>query len=122
MRRPADSADARTYRFGGFIVDLATSRLTHGGQPIHLASRAFDVLAVRLQHAGQTVDKEQLFREVWQGLFVEENNLARHISVIRKALHTFEPDQEYIVTIAGRGYRFAADVAVNRNGEEPAPP
>src|SRR5262249_4182160 len=60
----------------------------------------------------------QLLHDVWGGVFVEENNLARHISVIRKALHTFEPDQEYIVTVAGRGYRFVADFGVSAGSDD----
>jgi Tol biopolymer transport system component len=41
---------------------------------------------------------------------VEEGNLARHVSVIRKILRGFDGDREYIVTLAGRGYRFAFPV------------
>jgi hypothetical protein len=44
---------------------------------------------------------------VWPARFVEENSLHFHISTLRKALG---PDRGFIKTIAGRGYRFVADI------------
>jgi Tol biopolymer transport system component len=114
MQQPVNIAGDGVYRVGPFEIDLAASRLSCRDQPIHLTKRTFGVLALLVQHAGHTVDKEQLFKEVWGDVCVEENNLARHISVIRKSFHSFEPDQEYIVTVPGRGYRFVPDVTAAR--------
>jgi Tol biopolymer transport system component/DNA-binding winged helix-turn-helix (wHTH) protein len=59
---------------------------------------------------GQLVDKEELFRQVWPNTFIEPNNLARSICMIRRALHERDKDQEYILTVSGRGYRFIPPV------------
>jgi DNA-binding winged helix-turn-helix (wHTH) protein len=42
--------------------------------------------------------------------FVEEGNLARNISSLRKALGEHLRELEYIATVARRGYRFIAQV------------
>lgn len=51
-----------------------------------------------------------MIREVWADTFIEENNLAFNISVLRKALGESSTSPRYIETVARRGYRFIADV------------
>jgi Tol biopolymer transport system component/DNA-binding winged helix-turn-helix (wHTH) protein len=104
---PADSL----HRFGRFIADPAVGRLYDGADHVPLTPKSFRVLMVLVELQGQLVDKDELFRRVWPGTFVEQNNLARNISMIRKALHERDPNQEYIVTVTGRGYRFVAPVS-----------
>jgi Tol biopolymer transport system component/DNA-binding winged helix-turn-helix (wHTH) protein len=99
------------YRFGAFLADPAVGRLYHGTDEVPLTPKSFSVLVVLLASNGQLVSKEELFSHIWPDTFVETNNLARNISMIRKALHERDGDREYIVTITGRGYRFVAPVA-----------
>jgi Tol biopolymer transport system component len=56
------------------------------------------------------VPKEDLMREVWPGTFVEPNNLAFNISLLRKALGENGAATDYIETVPKRGYRFIANV------------
>jgi DNA-binding winged helix-turn-helix (wHTH) protein len=67
--------------------------------------------------------KEELIEKVWNGEFVEEGNVARHVSMLRKALSDDGEDRKYIVTVQGHGYRFVRDVkAAERIGEPSAEP
>ena len=84
--------------------------LLNGGEVVRLPPKAVDTLLVLLQTAGQPVDKEALMRAVWPDTFVEDNNLAHHISVLRKTLGNGEGGTAYIQTIPKRGYRFVGDV------------
>ena len=63
------------YKFGAFCLDPAQRRLTLNGEPVHVAPKAFDVLLVLVQRAGNLVDKSELMQAVWPGLFVEEGNV-----------------------------------------------
>ena len=47
---------------------------------------------------------------MWHGTVVEENNLARNISTLRKVLDDTPGENRFIVTIPGRGYQFVGDV------------
>lgn len=58
----------------------------------------------------ELVTKDELMREVWPDTFVEEANLSRNIFLLRKALGETPQDHQYVVTVPGRGYRFAEDV------------
>ena len=49
-------------------------------------------------------------KSVWPDTFVEEANLSRNIFMLRKALGETPQDHQYILTVPGRGYRFAENV------------
>src|SRR5215211_2952197 len=101
---------APIHRFGPFVADAAAGRLYYGVDDVPLTPKCFKVLMVLVRLQGQLVSRDELFHQVWPDTFVEPNNLARNISMIRKALHERDPDTEYIVTVSGRGYRFVASV------------
>jgi predicted ATPase/DNA-binding winged helix-turn-helix (wHTH) protein len=93
---------ARHYRFGRFEVRPTERMLLVDGQPATLGTRAFDVLLVLIEHRDRLVIKSELLDLVWPGLFVEENNLQVQVSALRRLL-----GPQAVVTIPGRGYRFA---------------
>jgi Tol biopolymer transport system component/DNA-binding winged helix-turn-helix (wHTH) protein len=95
--------------FGRFSLDLAEHRLLRDGQPVPLTPRVFDLLRVLVENAGRLVEKERLLKDVWADTFVEESNLNRAVSVLRKALGETDAER-YIETVPKRGYRFVAIV------------
>src|SRR5262245_22556651 len=100
----------RFYEFGPFLVDVNKSVLIRDGEIVPLGLKAFEVLLMLLQHPGQVLKKEELLKQIWPDTVVEENNLARTISALRKALDEHPNKHQYILTVPGRGYRFVADV------------
>lgn len=102
--------EIQIYRFGGFQLDAVKRVLLHENAPVQLPSRAFDVLLALVKHNQCVIDKDELMRLVWGERVVEENNLVRHISTLRKALYESPNDHRYIVTVPGRGYSFVAEV------------
>ena len=97
------------YAFGDFRLDAKNRVLRLGERPIALTPKAFEVLLLLIQHGGQAVSKDELMRTIWPDSFVEESNLTQTVFMLRKALGE-TPEQRYILTIQGRGYRFAAEV------------
>ena len=91
-------------------MDAGRQLLLRDGQPVPLTSKTFETLLVLLQHSEQMVSKDELMKQLWPDTFVEESNLTYHISMLRKALGESPQDHRYLVTIAGRGYRFAEKV------------
>jgi Tol biopolymer transport system component/DNA-binding winged helix-turn-helix (wHTH) protein len=107
------------YDFAGFQLDSVRRHLIFKEKKIHLAARAIDVLEALLARAGETVDKDEMMRAVWGATVVEENTLARNILLIRKALGQ-TAENKFIVTVAGRGYRFVCPVTL-RTPPAPSP-
>jgi DNA-binding winged helix-turn-helix (wHTH) protein len=101
---------ARFFEFGPFRVDGTKCVLLREGKIVPLNLKAFEILMALIRNHSQVLEKDELFRQVWPDTVVEENNLARNISALRKALDEHPNEHHYILTVPGRGYRFVADV------------
>jgi DNA-binding winged helix-turn-helix (wHTH) protein len=90
------------YESGDWEMDLAQRELRTRGVPVPIGGRAFEIVEILVQSAGELVTKNDLMGRVWPGTIVEDNTLQFHISAIRKALG---PDRGLLKTVSGRGYR-----------------
>ncbi len=105
------------YQFGPFELDTAEHTLFHRGLPVPLTPKVFDLLEILVRNRGRLVEKERLIQELWPDAFVEEGNINRNISILRKALGADPMGRRYIETVPKRGYRFIGDVRVLPPGE-----
>src|SRR5271157_628248 len=108
------------FEFGPFRLNPAERLLLRGQTPVRLPPKAFDALAFLVENRGRLLEKDELLRGVWPDTFVEESNLAQHISILRKALQDGEDGPRFIETVPTRGYRFIAEVRVLGEGREVA--
>ncbi len=99
------------YQFGNFSLDAAERLLFDGNDTISLTPKAFETLLLLIENGGHVLSKEEIMERVWADSFVEENNLAQNISILRKALGE-TADTKFIETVSKRGYRFIAPVQV----------
>jgi DNA-binding winged helix-turn-helix (wHTH) protein/Tol biopolymer transport system component len=107
-----------TYEFGPFHMDPDKQILRRGDDVVPVPPKAFETLLVLVRRSREVVSKEELLKEVWPNSFVEESNLSQNIFLLRKALGDTAENRQYIVTLPGRGYRFAATVrTVSENGD-----
>lgn len=98
-------AETRVMRFAGWELDRAAHELRVAGQRVQIGGRAFAVLRVLAERAGQVVARHEILERAWPGRVVEENNLTVQITALRKLL-----GHEAIVNVSGVGYRLAAKV------------
>lgn len=96
-----------TLTFGRFEIRRRQRQLLADGKPVELGSRALDILLALIDAGGALVTKSELMDLIWPGTAVEENNLAVQIHALRRALGE---DRKLILTVAGRGYRFAGEL------------
>ena len=106
MTRP----DNELFEFGSFRLDPAERLLLRDGRPVPLEPKVFETLLVLIRRGGRLVEKEELMQTVWPDCFVEESNLTRNISVLRKTLNRTDGAPQYIETVPKRGYRFVGEV------------
>src|SRR5215210_7313443 len=102
--------DGKIYEFGRFSVDASERLLFDGQATIPLAPKAFDTLLLLIENGGHVLSKEEIMESVWADSFVEENNLAQNISILRKALGEGIGGAKFIETVSKCGYRFIAPV------------
>ena len=98
------------YAFGPFRFDPEEQLLLRDGQPVPLAPKVTGTLSVLIENAGHIVDKDDLMKRLWPDAVVEEGNLNKNISMLRKVLGQWNGGLEYIETVPKRGYRFVAPV------------
>jgi len=103
--RPASAAPAPWHRFGDFELRPLERELLHRGRATLLGARAFDLLVVLVGRAGHLFSREDLLAAVWCGVIVEENNLEKQVSALRKVIGAHA-----IRTVSGHGYRFVVPV------------
>jgi Tol biopolymer transport system component/DNA-binding winged helix-turn-helix (wHTH) protein len=101
------------YVFEGFRLDTQRRLLfATDGQPVELTPRLFDALLHLVERRGELATKEELVRKLWPNVVVEEHNLNKVVSELRRALGESPGEHKFIVTKPGRGYRFVAGVSV----------
>ena len=110
------------YCFGPFRLDPRDCLLILDGKPVPLAPKAFEVLLVLVENAGHLVDKDDLMKRLWPGTFVEEANLAKQVSLLRKIFSEATNGREYIETVPKRGYRFVEEVREGAEAETDSQP
>jgi len=103
----------RIISFAEFELDTVRRRLQRGGETVSLHAKAFDLLTFLVQNNGRIISKDEILDAVWEGSFVEEANLVVQISALRKALGETKNAPRLLVTIPGKGYKFAADTSEN---------
>ena len=96
--------------FDRFRFDRPNSRLEGPDGAIPLNPKAFDVLGVLVERAGQLVSKDQLLDAVWKDAHVSDGVLKVSIAELRKALGDSATAPRIIETVHRRGYRFVAAV------------
>src|SRR2546425_12666985 len=110
---------AGSYRFDDFFLDAGNRQLLRKDDPVALNSKYLDVLLLLVSRAGQLVEKQQIFDEIWDGVFVTDAALTQCIKDIRKQLGDDASSPRYIKTVPKHGYVFIGSV-VEANGHENA--
>jgi len=108
----------KVYEFGEFRLEVAEHRLVRGGSAIPLTGKAFSTLRALVERHGKLVPKAELMSLVWPETAVEENNVDRNISTLRKALGEQTSGEPFIETVPRVGYRFVAAVKTLSGDEE----
>ncbi|MCU1266022.1 MAG: prkC 33 [Acidobacteria bacterium] len=101
---------AESYAFGPFRLDKVEHFLLRDDEVVPLAPKLFEILVMLVENNGHLLTKEALMTAVWPDSHVEEGNLSRNISTLRKLLSDGSLESKYIETVPKRGYRFVADV------------
>lgn len=100
----------RAFQFDDFFLQPARQLLMHGGVPVRIGGRAFDLLTALVERPGELLSKQDLMARAWPDTFVEESNLKVNMAGLRRALGDRSNGPRFIATIVGRGYRFVAPV------------
>ena len=112
LRRSRDFSEsgggrART-SFKNLEMDSEGREVTVRGEPLALTAREYDILALLLRYPNKVFTRQNLFETVWGGVYLgDDNSINVHISNLRAKIQRLDPDEEYITTVWGVGFKAA---------------
>ena len=107
LLRRADPGDEGEVRAGPVRVDVGARRAWSDDEELDLTPTEFDVLALLVEHAGDVVTRETIFREVWDTTWTGSTKaLDMQVSSLRRKLGEDPADPSHLHTVRGVGYRF----------------
>ena len=103
-----DAAAPTAYRFDRFILDLQRGVLLADDAERVLRPKSFALLRFFVENAGRLMDRDEIMRAVWPGVFVTDDSISQCVRDIRRALGNNA--QGLLRTLPRRGYRFVGSV------------
>ena len=103
----ADAESRERLEFGKVAIDVTRREVTVDGQPIHLTTKEFDLLAHMAGSPGRIFTRDQLLARVWGYDYLGDGRTVDvHVSWLRGKLRAAE-GHNYFRTVRGVGYAFA---------------
>jgi two-component system, OmpR family, alkaline phosphatase synthesis response regulator PhoP len=107
LRRAPSRAGQGIHHFGDLTIDIRGTQVTRAGEAIYLSAREFQLLRYFVEHAGTTLSRDEILREVWaydEGTFTRTVDV--HVASLRQKLEKDPKKPEMILTVPGIGYKF----------------
>lgn len=98
----------RILRHKDLILNRDTVEVTLDGKPVILTAREFCILELLMANPNKVFTKSNLFEHVWNEEFLgDDNTINVHISNLRSKLSKIKPNDEYIHTVWGIGFKIS---------------
>jgi len=110
LRRASRTVHPDTLAFGQLRIDVAERRAVLDGSAIALSAAEFDLLLLLARHAGATVSRDTLLRELRGfGFNGMDRSIDARIARLRRRIGDVQVPPVRIKTVRGRGYLFSRD-------------
>jgi TolB-like protein/cytochrome c-type biogenesis protein CcmH/NrfG len=104
------------FTFGDCSIDCDLREIRRGDALVAVEPQVFDVLVYLIRHRDRVVSRDDLLEGVWGGRIVSESTLSSRVNSARSAIGDSGDKQQWIRTVARKGFRFVGEVR-----EQPAP-
>lgn len=91
---------------GDLCIDLKGFSVTKRGIRVDMTAREFKVLRFFMENPGRVFTKAQIYKNVWEDNFEDDNSVMVYISHIRDKIEDDPKEPKYIQTVRGIGYKF----------------
>ncbi|HFK1549997.1 response regulator transcription factor [Bacillus albus] len=99
-----------TLTFKGLTINLNTYTVHTNKEEISLTGKELELLKFFTSNPGQVFTKTQLFRNVWDHNYIEDDNTVMvHIRKLRKKIENDPSNPKFIQTVWGIGYKFVGE-------------
>ena len=101
--RNRDILEDGVIKVGDIEIHTGSFEVFKNSKPIQFSTREFQLLQYLMENAGKVLTCDQIFSHVWDTEFGDIGTVAVNIKSIRDKL---DPNNEYIKTVWGVGYKF----------------
>lgn len=91
---------------GSFRLDTHHKRFFRGGKEQFLSGKEFALMQLFMEHPRQVFSKEDLYRNVWGDIAVDDNTIMVYINRLRAKIEANPKTPTHLVTVWGVGYSF----------------
>lgn len=94
------------FEYGDIVIDFDQATIMARGEKVVLKAMEYKLLSYLVKNKNRVIGKEELFKEVWEDAFSEENTLNVHIRRLREKIEAIPNAPTLIKTVRGVGYVF----------------
>lgn len=107
LRRTADKdPKSEILIYKNMSLDKFKKEICVSGKVINFAQKEYSILELLMENTEKLFSKSEIFEAVWKERYLDDDNLIKvHMSNIRSRLKAADPDNDYIETVWGMGYR-----------------
>lgn len=106
LRANTDGGSDEVLTYRDIVLNKGAFSVQCNGIAMELSKHEFSLLQLLMEHPDRTCTKSMIYDTVWNyENSADDNTLNVHISKLRKKLKECNPDEEYIETVWGIGYR-----------------
>lgn len=91
---------------GNLIMDLKSYTVTKKGEELSLSATEIKLFKFFMENQGRVFTKAQIYRNVWNDDFFDDNSVMVYISHLRDKIEDNSKEPKYVQTIRGLGYKF----------------
>ncbi|MDF2541581.1 MAG: two component transcriptional regulator, winged helix family [Herbinix sp.] len=102
--------ESKIFRYKDIVFDDSTKRVCANDMEIDLTAKEYMILEMLVKYQGKVFSKANLYESIWQEEYLGDDNAVKtHMSNLRNKLQKANPDEKYIETVWGLGYRLYKD-------------
>jgi len=100
------ATDEGVFIDGDFLINFADKTVTMRSEKIDLKAMEYKLLSYLVRNKNRVVSKDEIFKNVWEDSFSDDNTLNVHVRRLREKIEENPSEPRYIVTARGKGYIF----------------
>lgn len=111
LRSTSASQAPPLLRAGNLEIDIRNQTVNIDGQEVYLTAKEFQLLTCLVENRNNLVTRDEIRKRLWRDskIYSWSRVIDVHIQHLRQKIEKKPSKPRYIVTVPGRGYRFAED-------------
>lgn len=106
LRTSSENNSDKILTYKDIVLNVSDFSVRCNNMEIELSKTEFSLLQLLMENPNRTCTKSMIYDNVWDyENSADDNTLNVHISKLRRKLKECSPDEEYIETVWGVGYR-----------------